>query len=103
MITPFLGSGAHRSNNSRLTPLVKNPGLAITTQGPLSFSLAIPLSNGRMNEFFPLKSNGLIPRANFSRIPGAIVWIYLVQAQISDGHPVKQDEVIRTVDIRPCT
>ena len=33
MIRPFLASGAHISNNSRLGPVCMKPGLASTTQG----------------------------------------------------------------------
>lgn len=73
MMSPLRGSGAHFSSSSRLTPFVRKPGLAITTHGPRSLSLDTPRSRGRMNEFLPLKSNGLIPRANFSRTLGAMV------------------------------
>lgn len=76
MINPLRGSGAHFSSNSRLTPLVKKPGEAITTQGFRSLSFEIPLSSGRMNVSLRLKSNGLMPRANFDRTFGDMVWMY---------------------------
>lgn len=73
MIKPFLGSGAHFSSSSRLTPLVKKPGEAMTTQGLRSFSLEMPRSSGRMNESLRLKSKGQMPRANLERTLGDMV------------------------------
>lgn len=77
MTRPFRGSGAHFSRSSRLTPLVRKPGDAMTTHGLRSLSFEMPRSSGRMNESCLLKSKGLMPRANLARTLGDMVWMYL--------------------------